>query len=435
MTNASSTPLVSVVVAVRNAAPAIAATLKCLADQAFRDFEVLLIDGASTDATVAIAKQSGQLISTIVSESDDGIADAWNKGVSLARGDWLVFLNAGDLLHADHFARAAVELTASRKRHVLFCDVLKFQADGKPTHTIVGRAPTLRGIRRGSVGFAHPGSFTSRDAFAEVGLFDKSIRIAIDTDFLLRCIQAGFTFTKFCSTAYMAEGGISDVWFGQAMREYFASAQKHGFVTSTQAARLTLLLPQARRILHLLRATGRGPARLFKHVLVAALNMAAAPLVLHTLRRLYFRALGFKLGAGSSIGMGLRFYKMGGVSIGSRSVVNRDCLLDNRDHITIGSDVSIARNVHIYTAGHDPDSPFFEMITSPVVIEDHAVVFARCTIMPGVRIGRGAVVYGGSVVTRDVPACTIVGGSPAKPIRMRHAEPLYRLDYPYPLAM
>jgi acetyltransferase-like isoleucine patch superfamily enzyme len=435
MTNASSTPLISVVVAVRNAAPVIAATLKCLADQAFRDFEVLLIDGASADETVAIAKQYGQLLSTIVSEPDEGIADAWNKGVSLARGDWLVFLNAGDLLHADHFARAAVELTGSRKRRVLFCDVLKFQADGKPTHTIVGCAPTTRGVQRSSVGFAHPGSFTSRDAFAEVGWFDKSIKIAIDTDFLLRCIRAGFTFTKFRSTAYMAEGGISDVRFGQAMREYFASAQKYGFVTSTRARLLTLLLPHARAILHLLRASVRGPARLFKHVAVALLNMAAAPLVFHTPRRLYFRALGFKLGAGSSIGMGLRFYKTGRVSIGLRSVVNRDCLLDNRDHITIGSDVSIARNVHIYTAGHDPDSPFFEMITSSVIIEDHAVVFARCTIMPGVRIGRGAVVYGGSVVTRDVPAGTIVGGNPAKPLRMRHAEPLYRLDYPYPLAM
>ena len=133
--------------------------------------------------------------------------------------------------------------------------------------------------------------------------------------------------------------------------------------------------------------------------------------------------------------MGFRFYRVGGISIGTGSVVNRSCLFDNRHHIKIGKHVSVARNVSIFTAGHDPESPFFEMVTAPVCIDDHAVIFADAMIMPGVRIGAGAVVYGGAVVTNDVDPMSIVGGVPAKHIGYRNTTPLYKLNYPYPMAM
>jgi maltose O-acetyltransferase len=132
--------------------------------------------------------------------------------------------------------------------------------------------------------------------------------------------------------------------------------------------------------------------------------------------------------------MGLRFYRTGNVRIGDRSVVNRNCLIDNRGFVEIGSDVSIAREVQIYTAGHDLESPFFEMLVAPVSVGDHAVIFARATIMPGVSIGRGAVVYPGAVVSKDVPDRAIVGGVPARVLGRRPAEPRYALEYQYPLA-
>jgi acetyltransferase-like isoleucine patch superfamily enzyme len=133
--------------------------------------------------------------------------------------------------------------------------------------------------------------------------------------------------------------------------------------------------------------------------------------------------------------MGFQFYRPGGVTIGEGSVVNRDCLFDNRDSIEVGKSVSIARDVSIFTAGHDPESPFFEMTTAPVQIDDHAVIFAGATVMPGVHIGMGAIVYGGAVVTRSVEPMAIVGGVPARVVGRRSTPPLYALDYPYPLAM
>jgi len=437
-TNANSqgtVPLISVVVAVRNAAETIAATFDCLAAQTLRDFEVVLIDGASTDGTMDAVSNYGELIAITVSEPDGGIADAWNKGVARCRGDWVIFLNAGDLLHARHFERASAVLSRVSEKTIVYCDVLKFDSQRVASHLIRGSAPSPRGISRGSIGFGHPGSFAHRRAFDELGMFDTSLRIAIDTDFLLRCVRAGYRFERLESTAYMAEGGVSDRRFEQALREYFDRAVAYGLADSQRSRQMTALLPRVRTLLHVARRVARHPARVAKHALVSLLNSASALFFIHSLRHAWFRALGFRLGAGSSIGMGLRFYRTGRVTIGDRSVVNRDCLIDNRGGVTIGHDVSIARDVHIYTAGHDPDSPMFEMTSSPVTIEDHAVVFARSTIMPGVTIGRGAVVYGGSLVASDVPAGAIVGGSPARFIRSRAVDPSYRLKYPYPQAM
>ena len=89
----------------------------------------------------------------------------------------------------------------------------------------------------------------------------------------------------------------------------------------------------------------------------------------------------------------------------------------------------IAAEVRIYTREHDIDDPQFAEIGGPVVIEDYAYIGTRVTIMPGVRIGCGAVVASGAVVTKDVPPYMLVGGVPARVIRERSHDLRYKLGY------
>lgn len=427
---------ISVIVAVRNAGATLRQTLQSLMQQTLQNFEIILIDGASTDNTLGVVDDFNHAIRIRVSEPDSGIADAWNKGARHASGDWLVFLNAGDLLHRDHFKRAIDTLgETATEPTILFCDVLKFNERNEPTIKISGRTPTHRGISRGGIGFAHPGSLSAASCFKAIGFFDTSLQIAIDTDWLLRCFKAGHTFKKFQSCAYMAEGGVSDRKFGKAMLEYFSCTTKLGLTTKRQAAIFSVLLPAARECLHIYRAIARSPLRTLKHGLVALANCLAQLLPFYWMRRAYFRIMGFKLERGASIAMGFGFYRSGQIHIGENSVVNRNCLFDNRDRIIIGKNVSIARDVKIFTAGHDPASPFFEMTAAPVVIGDHVVIFSGATLMPGVRIGEGAVIYGGAVVTKNVQPLAMVGGVPARTIGMRPISPDYTLNYSYPLAM
>ena len=171
-----------------------------------------------------------------------------------------------------------------------------------------------------------------------------------------------------------------------------------------------------------------------KFLLVEWLNLSYV-LIPNPLRKWYLRCFGIKVGNGSSIHRGCKFFHIGKLRIGENSVVNFGCYLDNRRGITIGNNVGIAHNTKIYTLGHNIDSPAFETKGAPVVIEDDAFVFSNSLIMPEVTIHRGAIVLAGSVVTKDVAAWTIVGGNPAVKIRERQKNIVYKSSYNFWFAL
>jgi len=119
------------------------------------------------------------------------------------------------------------------------------------------------------------------------------------------------------------------------------------------------------------------------------------------------------------------------LSIGDHSVINRNCRLDARGGITIGANVSISPECYLISASHDPHSSSFAGSSKPmaVTIHDYAWLGVRALVLPGVTIGRGAVVGAGAVVSRDVPPMAIVAGNPARVIGQRRAEPSYTLHW------
>lgn len=104
--------------------------------------------------------------------------------------------------------------------------------------------------------------------------------------------------------------------------------------------------------------------------------------------------------------------------------------MDNRAGIRIGDNVNISHGTKIYTLGHDIDDPMSHTVGKPVVIEDNVWIFPSVMIMPGVKVGKGAVIYPGSVVTRNIEEYSIVGGNPAKHIRFRNKRIQYSADFP-----
>lgn len=175
-------------------------------------------------------------------------------------------------------------------------------------------------------------------------------------------------------------------------------------------------------------------ARQCKILVIAAYNAAYNTVPFFIFKRILLNLVGIQIGPGSVIHTPVRFLGIGRISIGSNTVINRGCYLDNRVKITIGNNVSIAHDTKIYTLGHDIDDPYFAVKGANVEIGDYACIFSNVLIMPGVRLGRGAVVYAGSVVTKDVADYEVVGGNPARLVRRRSTDLRYKVSYDYWLA-
>lgn len=115
------------------------------------------------------------------------------------------------------------------------------------------------------------------------------------------------------------------------------------------------------------------------------------------------------------------FYTTGGenIRLGRNVFINQNCTMYDLGGIDIADDVMIGPNVSLITSGHplDPTQRRACVIAKPIAIERNVWIAAGVTIIGGVRVGENSVVAAGSVVTRDVPANTLVGGNPARVIR------------------
>ena len=147
----------------------------------------------------------------------------------------------------------------------------------------------------------------------------------------------------------------------------------------------------------------------------------------HPLRRLLCICVMKKFSNTSSIRRNVDLRSPYRISIGEYCNINKHVVLDGRGGLFIGSCVDIAQDVNIWTEQHDYDSPTFNAVSAPVIIEDYVWIASRATILPGVKIGKGAVVACGAVVTKDVPDYTVVAGVPAKPIGTRNNDLNYKL--------
>jgi maltose O-acetyltransferase len=145
-------------------------------------------------------------------------------------------------------------------------------------------------------------------------------------------------------------------------------------------------------------------------------------------RKFVYSLVGLKIGKKSKIHFGARFFSPRGVTIGEGTLVGEFAFLDGRAPLKIGNHVDIASQVLIYNSEHDLESDEFRARVEPVEIEDYVFIGPRAIILPGVKIGKGAVVAAGAVVTKDVTPFKIVGGVPAKEIGERKNKNLnYRL--------
>lgn len=144
--------------------------------------------------------------------------------------------------------------------------------------------------------------------------------------------------------------------------------------------------------------------------------------ILYGWRSFLLRLFGARIGKGVNILPSCRIWQPWMLSMGDYSCLSEDVNCYSVDKITIGEQVVISQGAFLCTASHDISSPIMELTYHPIVIGSQSWIAARAFIGPGVTIGEGAVIGACSAVFKDVEPWTVVGGNPAKFIRMRQIK-------------
>lgn len=149
----------------------------------------------------------------------------------------------------------------------------------------------------------------------------------------------------------------------------------------------------------------------------------------HLIRKFLLKNIyGLTIEKSSALYHGFEIRGAKNIFIGKNSIIGNKVILDGRYGLKIGNNVNIGTRVTIWTAQHDYNSTDFLGIGASVEIQDYAWIASEATIMPGVKIGKGAVVAAKALVTKDVEDYTVVGGIPAKKIASRRQDLTYNLS-------
>lgn len=203
-------PLVTIITVSFNSEVTIEKTIEAVLNQTYKNIEYIIIDGASSDGTVSIAKSYIEKFIkkgysyTIISERDNGIYDAMNKGIRMAEGEIIGIVNSDDWYESDA-VDTAVKYYKKYQYDILMCSMNRWRESVKTGI----KTPKIRRYKT-SMDFCHPGMFVTRQTYNEIGCYDTGVFYA-DFDFWLRQFRAcrKFITSKKVVTNF-ALGGVSN---------------------------------------------------------------------------------------------------------------------------------------------------------------------------------------------------------------------------------
>lgn len=185
---------ISIITINRNNAVGLEKTMRSVATQTSKEFEYIVVDGASTDESVAVVKSLESEFAHLkwVSEPDTGIYNAMNKGISMASGDYIQILNSADCLAAEDVTRRMlVEIEKSGNPSILYGNMVKCFPDGRKVvdKSFAGEEITMLGMYTGTLN--HDPVYIRRDLFEKYGYYDEGLKIVSDWKWYLQAIIMG----------------------------------------------------------------------------------------------------------------------------------------------------------------------------------------------------------------------------------------------------
>lgn len=221
---------ISIIIATYNAAKTLKRCLDSIVPQLTDECELILVDGVSKDNTNAIIDSYGDNVSTHISEQDQGVYDAWNKGIKVSHGNWIMFVGADDMLLPGIISRYIQLLENPQLKDYDYISGIDEYVNSKgKLIKEIGSAPAWSKMKKEMVA-AHVGSLHNKRLFSSFGLFDLHFKICADYELLIRKKdKLKYLFVPY-HIAKMAAGGIS--CSNQAVKEAFLIRRKNHSVNS-----------------------------------------------------------------------------------------------------------------------------------------------------------------------------------------------------------
>lgn len=216
-------------------------TMESILSQTFQDFEYIIVDGSSKDATLDIIREYEPLFRgkmRYVSEPDKGIYDAMNKGFAMATGDVIGILNSDDFFTSDDVLQTVVDGFAGEYVDAVYADIHYVNTDDLTKCVRYYSSSVFRPwmMRFGMIP-AHPSFYCRKAVYDQYGSFDTTYRIAADFEILLRLIFIHRIRTRYVKKDFvtMRLGGASTTGYGSwslIMKEHLQIMKQHGVVTN-----------------------------------------------------------------------------------------------------------------------------------------------------------------------------------------------------------
>jgi len=218
----------SIIIASYNSEMNILKAINSIKNQNYDDYEIIFVDGMSSDNTLDIINENKPPRNHIISEKDSGISDAWNKGLKLCSGEIIGILNSDDYYDDNIFKPIADFFSNEKKPFIGYGDITWVDSEYKAVKKIKGKMPNKLGFLK-FFGFMHPSVFFSGEVIKLNGNFSLNKRVALDTDWMLRARYKKIPFKKIPSHTYMKEGGLSNIHAYAGMGEYMDSLLQYGY--------------------------------------------------------------------------------------------------------------------------------------------------------------------------------------------------------------
>ena len=223
---------VSVITATYNVEKYLDDCILSVINQSYKNFEYIIIDGGSNDGTVNIIKQYEDQLAYWISEPDQGIYDAWNKGLARAKGDWIIFIGADDLLYPDALQSYVHHIIHHPQQHELefVSSHIELVEEDLSTIRIVGDVWNWERFKREMITY-HVGTFHAKRLFSKYGIFNTAYKISGDYELLLRPKDKLVASFVDHLTVKMRVGGVSNLNLFRASSETYKAKITHGAIS------------------------------------------------------------------------------------------------------------------------------------------------------------------------------------------------------------